>query len=91
MKRTAADGTFLDYTTENSGVRVWRDSCAVICREPDGEWSERGLPHPIPVDPPLIDMPLHGPDSVHPLALELARYEATEQDAELRQLITRRS
>ena len=88
MRTITTDRTFIDFTTGKRGIRVWMDSCAVIDLEPDGNWTERGLPHEIPVDERLIAMPLSISDCIHSLAAELTRYEEQEPGGELRSLIT---
>ena len=57
-KKISNDKTFIDYTRDNAGVRVWSASCQALIRQgPAEEWQERGERQQIPLAESFSDVP----------------------------------
>jgi hypothetical protein len=90
MKTVTDDGTYIDYTHGNSGVRVWENRCRVIDRPgQDTAWIEREPIYDLPIPDSILGFPHSGTAPTTALAFEVARYDDKECDPELRGLLKR--
>ena len=88
MKTTSEDGSYIEYTHGNSGVRVWKDRCQVIDRQDEtSDWIGRQPVFPVPVPDSILGFPHSGVAPTTALAFEVARYDDKESDPELRGLL----
>jgi hypothetical protein len=90
VKTISTDGTYIDYTHGNSGVRVWKDQCQAIGRVDEGsDWVGHEKILPVPVPDSILGFPHSGVAPANALAFEVARYDDKERDPELRGLLKR--
>jgi hypothetical protein len=88
MKTVGENGNYIDYTHGNSGVRVWKNQCQAISRRDERcDWIGREHIFPIPVPDSILGFPHSGIAPTTALAFEVARYDDTERDPELRGLL----
>jgi hypothetical protein len=88
MKMVSADGSYIDFTRGNYGVRVWRDRCQAICRiNEHADWVGREGIVPVPVPDSILGFPHSGGPPTTAVAFEVAQYDDAEADPELRGLL----
>lgn len=88
MKTISVDRTYIDYTSGNFGVRVWRDQCQAISQGSEsGSWTARENVFSIPVPGRVLEFPRFGAASVRAISWSVAFYEHKEFDPELRKLL----
>jgi hypothetical protein len=88
VKTISVDRTYIDYTSGNVGVRVWRDRCQAIARDSESApWIAQENIFSIPVPIRVFELPRSGVTSVRALAWNVALYENKEFDAGLRKLL----
>jgi hypothetical protein len=88
MKTMSKNRDYIDYTHDNSGVRVWKNRCQAISRQDEThDWMGQEEFHPIPVPDSILGFPHSGASPANALAFEVARYDDKERDPELRGLL----
>lgn len=88
MKSVSADKSHIDFTDGNSGVRVWKHQCQAIYRiDETSDWIGRGDIVPVRVPDSILGFPHAGIAPVNALAAEVARYDNSARDPELRALL----
>jgi hypothetical protein len=88
MKIVSEDKSYVDYTHENRGVRVWKDHCQAIYRaDEDSDWLEKEANIPVPVPDSILGFPHGGVPATNALALEVAKYDDKVGDPELRAVV----
>jgi hypothetical protein len=93
MKTVSADKTYIDYMTDNEGIRVWKDGFQLICESSEGEWVPQDRRHNIPAkeeDLSWMFVPLRpgqAPPKNSPVATVVARYTRDEEDPELEEVL----
>ena|ERR1051326_1715370 len=90
MKYVSEDRSYIDYTYQNSGVRVWKDRCQAIQRKDEtSDWAGCEDIFPIPVPHSILGFPHAGVAPTNTLAATVAKYDDKERDPELRGLLMR--
>jgi hypothetical protein len=91
MKTTGNDRTYINYTTGNLGVRVWKDQSQAIARDPQSAlWIEEGSIFSIPVPDRVLTLQRSSAAPVRAIAWNTALYENKQHDSELRNLLSGR-
>jgi hypothetical protein len=90
VKTISVDRTYIDYTSRNFGVRVWRHRCQAIARDSkSAPWVIQENAFSIPAPARVLELPHSGGAApVRALAVNTARYENKERDPELRNVLT---
>ena len=88
MKTISADKTYVDYTSGETGVRVWEGRFQQLYRNtPDSDWETKGHRYPVPVSKEqileFVDFPEGG---TLPVTSQIA-LAIEQQDPELRKLL----
>jgi hypothetical protein len=90
MKTLSENRDYIDYTHDNSGVRVWKNRCQAISRQDEtDDWIGQEGFLSIPVPDSILGFPHSGSPPATALAFEVARYDDKERDPELRGLLKR--
>ena len=89
MKTTGPDGNFIDYTTGNLGVRIWKDRSRAIGRDSESaRWTEQENVFMIPVPNRVLALHRSSSDApVRAISWNTALYENKECDPELKKLL----
>jgi hypothetical protein len=93
MKTIIADKTYIDYTTRNEGIRVWKNGFRRICKGSLGEWLLQDRQYNIPAKEETIRWkfaPLRqgqAPPITPQIAMLIGRYTREEDDPELEQVL----
>ena len=79
-KTISPDQTYIDYTRDNFGVRIWEDKCQAIARTHAGsEWGGSGQAHRLPIDGRFWNFPIGSSLQPVPLiALEIGSIDSEE-------------
>lgn len=81
------DGSYIDYTRHDSGVRVWKDKCQAIGREDaNSEWSGIEAPRTIPILPDQFQ-PQNVENAPLYLSLALEKLENDPKGREAKELV----
>jgi len=89
MKTTSPDGSFIDYTTGNLGVRVWKNQSRAIARESESaRWIEQENIFTIPVPNRVLALQRSSSNApARAIAWNTALLENNECGAELKKLL----
>ena len=94
MKTISADKTYVDYTADETGVRVWEGRFQQLYRRLlDSDWETLGHRYPIPVSEEQVswqfaDVPEGSAlRAASQIALAIGHYEQKQQDLELGKLL----
>jgi hypothetical protein len=89
MKTTSQDGSFIDYTTGNLGVRVWKNQSRAIARDNESAgWIEQENIFTIPVPNRVLALQRSSSDApARAIAWNTALLENKECGVELKKLL----
>src|SRR6202795_2693474 len=94
MKTISADKTYVDYTSGETGVRVWEGRFQQLYRRiPDSDWETLGHRYAIPVSEEqiswrFVDVPEGAAlPTASQIAFAIGHYEQEQRDPELGKLL----
>jgi hypothetical protein len=94
MKTISADKIYVDYTSDETGVRVWEGRFQQLYRKtPDSDWETLGHRYPIPVSEEQVSWQFGDSaegaalSRVSQIAFAIGHYEQEQQDPELGKLL----
>jgi hypothetical protein len=94
MKTISPDRSYIDYTTGNEGIRVWKDRFQWINKGPQGEWVPVDDQGTIPANEkdlrwtPFVPLrPGQGDPYASRIGSLIRRYSQDEDDSELEQVL----
>jgi len=89
MKTISTDKTYMDYTSGETGIRVWEGRFQQLYRNsPDSDWETLGHRYPVPVSEEqiswrFVELPGASLPVVSQIAFAIGHYEQEQRDQEL--------